>query len=65
MANQNDIYNFLDMQRRRRKFIKLNFMCLDNEFINNIEIADKINTIRYDSNLLLEEFKDNQEVRGW
>lgn len=45
LINQNDIYNFLDMQRRRGKFIKLNPLWLNNEFRNHIEINGKFNYV--------------------
>jgi AAA15 family ATPase/GTPase len=45
LINQNDMYNFLDMQRRRGKFIKLNSMWLDSEFINDIEINGVFNYV--------------------
>jgi AAA15 family ATPase/GTPase len=45
LINQNDIYNFLDMQRRRGKFIKLNSLWLDSEFINNIELKGVFNYV--------------------
>ena len=42
----------------------------ENEDINFYRLTqnrrdNKINAIKYDANLLLEEFADNQEVRGW
>jgi AAA15 family ATPase/GTPase len=45
LINQNDIYNFLDMQRRRGKFIKLNSLWLNDEFIDNIKIDGKFNYV--------------------
>jgi AAA15 family ATPase/GTPase len=45
LINQNDIYNFLDIQRRRGKFIKLNPLWLNSEFINKIEIRGVFNYI--------------------
>jgi len=41
-----------------------------NEDINFYRLTEnrrtnKINAIKYDSKLLIEEFEDNQEVRGW
>jgi AAA15 family ATPase/GTPase len=45
LINQNDIYNFLDMQRRRGKFIKLNSLWLDSEFLNSIELKGVFNYV--------------------
>ncbi len=45
LINQNDIYNFLDMNRRRGKFIKLNPLWLNNEFNNAININGKFNYV--------------------
>ena len=45
LINQNDIYNFLDMQRRRGKFIKLNSLWLDSEFIKSIELEGIFNYV--------------------
>jgi len=45
LINQNDIYNFVDMQRRRGKFIKLNPLWLHSEFNNKIEIDGKFNYV--------------------
>jgi len=43
LLNQNDIYNFLDIQKRRGKFIKLNPLWLNIEFNFNIELKGVFN----------------------
>jgi len=45
LVNQNNIYHFLDIQRRRGKFIKLNPLWLDSEFVENISINGVFNYV--------------------
>ncbi|SFV71320.1 hypothetical protein MNB_SV-13-73 [hydrothermal vent metagenome] len=46
LINHNDIYHFLDMQRRRGKFSKLNPLWLDDEFQEIIQIDGKFEDIK-------------------
>lgn len=43
LINQNDIYNFLEMQKRRAKFINLNPLWLNREFQDSIELKGVFN----------------------
>ncbi|SFV50574.1 hypothetical protein MNB_SV-9-284 [hydrothermal vent metagenome] len=45
LLNQNDIYHFLDIQRRRAKLIKLNSLWLNNEFLKDIELRGVFNYV--------------------
>jgi len=56
LINHNDIYHFLDMQRRRGKFIELNSLWLDNEFQEIININGKFGNVK--SSILIEKLED-------
>ncbi len=56
LVNQNDIYHFLDLQRRRAKLIKLNPLWLNNELLEDIELRGIFNYIP-----LLVEIKKQKE----
>ncbi len=45
LINQNDIYNFLEIQKRRGKFINLNYLWLHYEFQEFIELSGIFNDI--------------------
>ena len=56
LINHNDIYHFLDMQRRRGKFSKLNPLWLDDEFQEIIQIDGKFEDIK--SSILILKLED-------
>jgi len=55
LINQNDTYNFLDMQRIRGKFPKLNALWLNSEFRDKIEIKGRFNYVPISLNIQKEE----------